>query len=205
MARLPLIPGASALRGAPPASSPSPKGSRGVLALHDTGLVDKINLRCDPDNRSIANGLSQVVGVGLPTEPNSFTLSGNRLIIRLGPDEWLILAENGAADSIMAVLDTPLGGHIAVTNVSDALGGIILEGPHARDVLAKHCALDFDHSAFTPGMSQQSLLSQATVILMCLKKDRFRLIGRSSFMPYILELLQDAALEYGFDYYPVQG
>ena len=205
MARLPRIPGASALRGAPAAFSRAPKDSSGVLVLIDTGLVDKINLRCDPNNQHVLNGLSRVVGTGLPTEANTFAVSGNRLVIWLGPDEWLILAEDGAAQSIVAILDIPESGHIAVTNVSDALGGIIIDGPHSRDVLAKHCALDFHPTAFTPGMAQQSLLSHATMILMCLGENRFRLIGRSSFMPYILELIQDAALEYGFEYHPVES
>ena len=127
------------------------------------------------------------------------------MIIWLGPDEWLILAEDGAAESIMATLDVPQAGHVAVTNVSDAMGGIILEGPHCRDVLAKHCALDLHPSVFRPNIAHQTLLSHATMLLMCLDENRFRLVGRTSFMHYILKLLQDAALEYGFDYHPVQS
>ena len=205
MARLPSIPGASALRGAPAMSSPALGDSFGPLVLIDTGLVDKVNLRCDPANSSVLTGLSRVVGTGLPMEPNTFAVSGNRLVIWLGPDEWLILAEDGAAQSIIAILDVPEAGHVAVTNVSDALGGIIMDGPHCRDALAKHCALDLHSSAFTPGMAHQTLLSNAGITLMCLDENRFRLLGRSSFMPYILKLIQDAAREYGFDYLTITG
>ena len=205
MAKLPRIPGASALRGAPESSSPAPDGSSGALTLIDTGLVDKVSLRCDPDNASILNGLSRVVGTGLPTEPNTFAVSGNRLVIWLGPDEWLILAEDGAAESIVAILDIPEAGHVAVTNVSDAYGGIIMAGPHCRDVLAKHCALDLHPSSFSPGTARQTLLSRAAATLMCLEENRFRILGKSSYMRYILELVQDAALEYGYEYHPVQS
>lgn len=203
MASLRTIPGKSPLDRVAASSSPQPEGSRGVVVLKDLGLSDKINLRCQADNRIIAEGLKQVVGSALPTEAHRFNTSGLRSIVWCGPDEWLVLAEDGTAETIMAALDIPEAGHVAVTNVSDALGGLILAGPHARDVLAKHCALDFHPDAFTAGMAQQSLLSHAGVNILCRGEDEFLIIGRSSFMPYIASLMMDAAIEYGYDYNPV--
>lgn len=200
MANLQNIPGTSALHGRADTAAGTPEGSKGAVQISDTGLIDKINLRCDAANPAIAEALTRVVGASLPVTPNSFHVSGDRSIIWLGPDEWLILAENGAVDPIIAGLDTPEAGHIAVTNVSDALGSIRLAGPHARDALAKHCALDFHASQFTPGMAQQTLLSHAGVTILCLEEDCFQLIGRSSFMPYIVDLLMDASIEYGYRY-----
>lgn len=204
MARLQGIPGVSSLRGASAASSPAPAGSSGPLVIRDAGLFDKVNLRCSQDSETVRKGLSQVIGVGLHTDANSFATSGNRMIVRLGPDEWLLIAENGAAESIVAVLDVPQAGHIAVTDVSDAFGAIIIDGPHSRDVLAKHCALDLHASVFTPGTAQRAMLSRAEAILMCIDDSQFQLIGRASFMPYILGIIKDAAIEYGFEYQPVQ-
>lgn len=200
MASLKNIPGKSALYRVSERSSPVLEGSRGGVVFSDMGITDKINLRCKPDNKVIDQGLKRVVGTSLPREANSFAVSGDRVIVWCGPDEWLILSENGTADTIMGELDTPEAGHVAVTNISDALGGLALSGPHVRDVLAKHCALDFHASAFTPGMAQQSLLSHAGVNIICRGDNDFLIIGRTSFMPYIAELMMDAAIEYGFSY-----
>lgn len=203
MASLRNIPGKSALYRVAASSSPQPEGSKGGVLMKDLGNSDKINLRCQADNAVIAEGLERVVGTGLPTEANHFNNSGLRSVVWCGPDEWLILAEDGTAETIMAALDTPEAGHVAVTNVSDALGGLSLTGPHARDVLAKHCALDLHASAFTPGMAQQTLLSHAGVNILCRGENDFLIIGRTSFMPYIAELMMDAAIEYGYEYNPV--
>lgn len=200
MASLKNIPGASALSHVAPHNHPVHEGSEGAVHIRDTGLLHKINLRCDAANAVIAEGLKKVVGAQLPVTPNTFHTSGNRSIIWLGPDEWLILAENDASDSIIPAIDVPEAGHVAVTDVSDALGSILIEGPHSRAMLAKHCALDFHASVFTKGMAQQSLLSHAGVTILCLDDHRFQLIGRSSFMPYIVALLMDASVEYGAEY-----
>ena len=202
MASLKNIPGKSALYRIAGSSSPQPESSKGVVVMHDLGVTDKINLRCAPDNEVIARGLDRVVGTRLPTEAHRYNTSGLRSVIWCGPDEWLILAENGVAETITAELDRPEAGHAAVTNVSDALGGLVLSGPHARDVLAKHCALDFHSAVFTPGMAQQSLLSHAGVNIICRAEDEFLIIGRTSFMPYIAELMMDAAIEYGYSFTP---
>jgi sarcosine oxidase subunit gamma len=201
MVNLRNIPGQSSLRGVPPKSSPLQEGSQGVTIISDTGVSDKINLRTSADNKVLRQALKRSVGSDLPLEANTFAAAGDRMVIWLGPDEWMIMAENGAAPSIMAELDTPEAGHVAATDVSDAIGAVTMKGPHVRDVLAKHCGLDFHPAAFKPGMAQQSLLSHAGVTITCHDDDHFLVIGRSSFMPYIVTLMQDASIEFGFDYH----
>ncbi|XDZ65027.1 sarcosine oxidase subunit gamma [Alphaproteobacteria bacterium LSUCC0684] len=201
MANLRNIPGQSALRGLPETSAPCLDGSAGATIIRDTGVSDKINLRASPDNMALRRAVKRSVGTDLPLDANTFAAAGDRMVIWLGPDEWMIMAENGAAPSIIAECDTPEAGHVAATDVSDAIGAVTMKGPHVRAVLAKHCGLDFHHEAFTPGMAQQSLLSHAGVTIACLKTDCFLVIGRSSFMPYIVALMQDASIEFGFDYH----
>jgi sarcosine oxidase subunit gamma len=202
MAKLKNIPGIGALHGSPADSAPVHDNSNGAVSISDLGILDKINLRTRVDNAAIRTALVHIVGPDLPTEFNTFTQTGERMIIWLGPDEWLLLSENGSAEEIIADLDTDDAGHIAITNISDALGVLALEGVHARDVLAKHCALDFHPSVFTIGMTAQSLISHAGVTIICRDEDSFMLIARSSFMAYLLDLIKDASLEYGFSYKP---
>jgi len=201
MVNLRNIPGQSALRGVAPKSSPVQDGSLGITVISDSGVSDKINLRTSPDNAVLRQALKRSVGSDLPLDANTFSAAGDRMVIWLGPDEWMIMAENGAAASIITELDTKEAGHVAVTDVSDAIGAITMKGPHVRDVLAKHCGLDFHPDVFRQGVAQQSLLSHAGVTIACLEDDCFLVIGRSSFMPYIVALMQDASIEYGFEYH----
>lgn len=202
MVKLKNIPGLPALHGVKASSSPQPETSQGVVHITDMGLIDKINLRCQADNAVILRAVKKIIGVDLPTDYNTFKAAGYRSCIWLGPDEWLILGENGSSDDIIAELDTPEAGHVAVVEVSDAYGGVIVKGAHSRDMLAKQCALDLHPSAFTKGMSAQTLLSHAGVIITCVGDDQFMIIGRTSFMAYIHDLLTDSAIEYGYEYSP---
>ncbi len=202
MVKLKNIPGLGALHGKPAASAPQHSNSKGAVTITDLGLIDKINLRTSVDNTVVRSALKHAVGTDLPETYNTANFAGDRAIIWLGPDEWLIISENGASDDIPAALNTPAAGHIAAVEVSDALGILSISGPHARDVLAKHCAIDFHPSAFTSGMAAQSFMAHAGVTVTCSSDDRFMVIGRTSFMPYLLDLIMDASLEYGYSYKP---
>ena len=203
MVNLKNMPGASALRGLMLESQPVPNGSEGGIEIRDTGLTGKINLRCNANNKAVGAVLNKVIGTSLPIEPNTYHVSGRRSIVWLAYDEWLLLVEDSATDTIIAEINGVDAQDIAVTNVSDALGGVVIKGVHSRALLAKHCSLDFHARTFTKGMVQQSLLSHGGVIIICLDDDKFKVIGRSSFMPYIVQLLMDGAIEYGYHYKPV--
>src|SRR5689334_16198149 len=71
-------------------------------------------------------------------------------------------------------------------------------GAHARDVLAKDCALDLHPSVFRPGAAAQTMLGLAAVVLIPLADNGtdYRILVRSSFARYLAEWLVDAAEEY---------
>ena len=94
-------------------------------------------------------------------------LSGNS-------DDMMITSETGSAEDIIAALKSSDAGHISVVDISDALGIISISGPHARDVLSKHCAIDFHPSAFTTGMVAQSIMAHAGVTVVAMGDDEFR-------------------------------
>ena len=195
-----MLPGKSPLAGFTPATAAPPTDEPEAVIMTDTGVFDKINLRCDASNPVMIAHLAKVVGCPLP-EANRFNSSGDRRIIWTGPNEWLITAEKGVASKIIPILDTAEAGHVAVTEVSNALGGITLDGESARLALAKHCAIDLDESVFLAGHSAVTLLGLAAATLLCVSHSSFTVLGRSSFMPYIAALLEDSCLEYGFSYH----
>jgi sarcosine oxidase subunit gamma len=112
------------------------------------------------------------------------------------------MAEAGTSSTITAALETANAGHIAATEVSSAMGILTINGKTCRDMLAKHCAIDLDCSSFKAGDAAQTILGHAGVILLANSDDQITLIGRSSFMPYLVALLVDAGLEYGVEYRP---
>jgi sarcosine oxidase, subunit gamma len=109
-------------------------------------------------------------------------------VLRLGPDEWLVVApEDGAPE---------LHGD-SVVDVSGWRTTLELSGPRARDVLAKGCSLDLHPSAFARGDCAQTLLAQAQAIVWLVDEEPvFRLLVRSSFAAYVATWLLDAMAEY---------
>ncbi len=155
-----------------------------------------MNLR---NKRDISKVMNRYFGTALPETANSFSVSGDRRALWLGPDESLLICANQEAEELQHTLSTQLyGQHFQLTLLSDALAIYELNGPYVRDILAKGCALDLHVSAFRPGQCAQSNLERAAVTLMCEAENSFRLICRTSFADYVETWLKDAAYEYGY-------
>ena len=119
---------------------------------------------------------------GFPLEPNTTAESDGRLVLWLGPDEWLVV---GAGEG-----DFP--GAQAVVDVSANRVAFELEGPLAADLLARGCSLDLHASVFPPGRCAQTLVAHAQVILHRSSDETFRLLVRPSFARYLRAWLEDA-------------
>ena len=198
-----VLPGRSTLADVAAIQHPVPQGSAGKITMQEAGIHDLINLRCQPDNKKANALVKKLTSHALPSA-NQSVQAGDRTIIWLAPDEWLIMAEAGAASTIMADMETAKLGHVATTEVSNAYGIITIDGKSSRDMLAKHCALDLHESVFTKGTAIQTIMGHAGIILIATGDNSFTIIGRTSFMPYLVALLADASVEYGFEYRPAK-
>lgn len=119
---------------------------------------------------------------GCPVEPNTTADVGHWTVLWLGPDEWLVLG--GRERDFTAAA--------AAVDVSANRVVLELAGHDAADVLARGCSLDLHRSAFGPGRCAQTLLAGTEVVLARLADDRFRLLVRPSFAPYVRAWLADA-------------
>jgi len=180
-----------------PGQMPNPEGRKEnclQIQHHPQGLM---NLR---NSQDVSKIMSRHFGTALPEEANSFSVSGDRRALWLGPDESLLICSVQDAAELHRTLSTQLTGqHFQLTLLSDALAVYDLNGPYVRDILAKGCALDLHFSAFRPGHCAQSSLDRAAVTLMCEAENSFRLICRTSFADYVKTWLKDAAIEYGYE------
>ena len=184
----------SALSTTPPQQHPTPKNSRGKITIREAS-ADLVVLRGAPKSRNI----------DLPAS-NQFVQSGERRVVWLAPDEWLIMAEPSGAKRIITALDSDAS---PATEISNAMGVLDISGKSCRVLLAKYCAIDLDPAIFTAGAAAQTLCGHANVILLAHGDgdgdggaDELTLIGRSSFLPYLVALLMDGGREYGAEFIP---
>ena len=191
-------PGRTALSGRGPAKHETPGGGRPGLTVSEVAHLGKINLRGGED---ILPGVKKHTGCKALPENNRTVTVGERTLVWLAPDEFLVLCEAGEEAGLHSQLMLDLGKvHAAVTNVTDALCAMSLRGPALRKVLAKGCALDLHPSVFTAGMCAQTMLSHAAVTLVAVSDDQFTLICRTSFAAYVHDWLMDGGLEYGVSF-----
>ena len=172
----------------------------------DTGVViserpflGHLNLRGDPEDSAFTSAAEAVLGLALPTKPNTTAERGGTLALWLGPDEWHVVTPPDAQSALQESLEAALDGtHASVTDVTGGQTVITLGGPNARDALAKGCPLDLHALAFRPGDCAQTLLARANVTLRCVDDSpAYELIVRRSFADYAATWLHDAAHEYG--------
>ena len=179
-----------------PNQMPQPEGKADVIVITDLSDCGKLNLRCKPAASSL---LIKYLGSPLPEAPNTVSKNGDRRILWLGPDEFLVLVKAGEDDTLSTIIGVALANqHHAATIVTDGLSCIQLDGTAVRDLLAKGCALDLHPTKFTEGMCAQSLLATVGVTIFCDGATSVRLICRTSFLDYVIAWLKDAASEYGY-------
>src|SRR5690606_33658620 len=89
-----------------------------------------------------AEKIGRAFGVSLPLEPWRSAASGSRAALWLGPDEWLLFADEREADAITAQVAAALGDTpYSWVAVSHRNAGFLLSGPHAADVRNAVCPL----------------------------------------------------------------
>ena len=190
--------GQTALAGLASNTSANPDGGAIGLIFGEMAHLGKLNLRGQND---LAKAVKVITGCTFPPKANRFQSAGDRHVVWLGPDEYLLLCEAGKEQELQGSLNSMIPSpHFAITDVSDSLCALSLRGPAVRAVLAKGCGLDLHPEKFAVGQSAQSLLALSAVTLMAVADDAFILICRTSFAPYVQRWLADAALEYGYQY-----
>jgi len=172
------------------------RAAGGAIAIAEVPFLTQINLRVDPASPAAA-AVGKELGLELPTEPGTVARSGDLSVLWLGPDEWLIVGQPGAAEQVTGRLRSALGiEYASVVDVSAQRTTLHLAGPRLRDVLAQGCALDLHPSRFPVGRCAQTMLAQAPVILLPLPGDEYWLLVRASFAQYLADWLIDATSEY---------
>ncbi len=140
-------------------------------------------------NRNSVKALGEMVGVELPIVPCRSNQHRDRVALWLGPDEWLVLADEGA--ELPAAYP---GG--SIVDVSHAMTGIVVSGSHAAWAINTFCALDLHLVAFPVGMCTRTVFGKTEIVLWRTAAEIFRIEVARSFAPYVWASLEEARREF---------
>lgn len=134
--------------------------------------------------------LSKTLGLRLPQKPKTSVISGARVALWLGPDEWLVIDEAGGdplADCAKAgVL------HSAV-DISHRNVAISVAGPGAEATLSAGCPQDLSLPVFPVGACSRTVLGKVEIVLLRTAENAFRVECWRSFSVYLFTFLSEAA------------
>lgn len=173
---------------------------KSAVILSERIFLGYVNLRGETSDVSFMNAISDVLGVFVPSEPNTIVDGDFGQLIWLGPDEWLLIAEQKTESVLIKSLQNKLRDiRSAVTDVSGGQTIIRLTGASSSDVLLKGCSLDLHQRSFSTGRCAQTLVAGMGVTIIHVDDTpTFDLIVRRSLAEYLACWIEDASQEYGF-------
>ncbi|MFK0161891.1 sarcosine oxidase subunit gamma [Rhizobium sp. NPDC090279] len=166
-------------------------GGSSTVRLTPAAPASRIALRAPADS---IGGLSQALGLQVPNRPKTSASANGRHVLWLGPDEWLVIDENGA--DLVGVAASAGVLHSAA-DVSHRNTAVIVSGPGAEATIAGGCPQDLSLQAFPVGACSRTLLGKVEVVLLRLDEETFRVEVWRSFSDYAFGLLSEAAEDAG--------
>ena len=156
--------------------------------------LSRFAVRADQDAAAL---VGRAFGCPLPTEPLRSTAQEGRTALWLGPDEWLLLAEEVEPEAVMREVAAALGERaFSFVDISHRNAGFLLSGPHATEVLNAGCPLPLDLRSFPVGKCTRTLFGKAEIVLWRVGENAFRIEVWRSFAAYLAGLVAEAAREH---------
>ncbi|MBP1805563.1 sarcosine oxidase subunit gamma [Rubellimicrobium aerolatum] len=164
------------------------------------GPLGMVSLRGDLGEERLRVTVSALTGTAMPGRLRIEGTSG-RGAAWMSPDELLIFLPPEEAPAAVRRLSEELEGlHHLVADVSAMRVGLRLDGPGAREVLAKLSPADLHPDAFGPGVVRRSRLGQVAAAFW-LEGDGARVICFRSMGDYALALLRQSAKDGAVGYF----
>ena len=148
-------------------------------------------LRADADG-AVAAGTA--LGIGLDSPIGRSATAEGLSALRLGPDEWLLVA-----DDERAIECDLAGGAHSLVDVSHRNTAFLVTGPRAAEALEHGCPRDLSLDAFPVGACCRTVLGKCEIVLWRGKADAFRVEVWRSFAPYAMDFLAEACRDASLD------
>jgi sarcosine oxidase, subunit gamma len=165
----------------------------GRLEIAPAAPAARYILRCKPEHAAL---IDEAFGVPIPTLARRAGVRGSRAALWLGPDEWLLIAEEGAQRAI-EVAFAALARRIALSLVGVDHRNVAIEllGPAAADVISVGCPLDLGNDAYPPGTCARTLFSNCEIVLWRTEHRGFRMEFWRSCADHVWRLLDIACAD----------
>ncbi|MBM4218923.1 MAG: hypothetical protein FJ171_04660 [Gammaproteobacteria bacterium] len=129
----------------------------------------------------------------LPVAMNTWS-GDDPVFMRIAPDTWLIeSALHDAPDLVPAVRSGCGRRSYAVTDVSDSVVTIAVEGALAAALLARGCGLDVSAETFGNSACARTRLAQLPVVVRRVNSERFECLVDRSAAQWLYEWMENAA------------
>tara|TARA_R110000782_G_scaffold127769_1_gene219379 strand:- start:23176 stop:23619 length:444 start_codon:yes stop_codon:yes gene_type:complete len=127
----------------------------------------------------------------LDLEPLCSSSLNGRHAFRLGPDEWLLLAESAQAAD--ALKDLAQSVALSLVDISDREAAWEISGDDAARVLATGCPIDLSEARFPPGRATRTVYGHAEIVLWRPGAERtWQVRVLRSFIPYLTRHMRHA-------------
>jgi len=173
------------------ASGPAGPG----IEIRELGPLTAVQVAAFDADRA-ASAIGEVLGTPAPAGRNGVAIAGDSTVLWTGPGRWLVVEPESRDLASLLAHDCP-GDVAAITDLGHARTALRVEGPKARDLLAKLSTLDVDPAVFPPGTCAQTQFGQIGVLLYCRVQDGFDVFLPRSLAVSGWESIIDAALEFG--------
>lgn len=163
--------------------------AQGRTRVEEAGLAGMITLRGDLGNAKLIAAVTDLSGVDMPGQ-REIKSGDDKAVAWMSRDELLIMVPHEEAEAAVASLSAALAGeHATVANVSDARALFRVEGPGAREVLAKLVPVDLHPSSFGAGEMRRTRMAQVPAAIWQSGDDQFSVICFRSVAQYVFDLL----------------
>lgn len=170
--------------------------SSGDVEILELPVRGMITLKADLDAPETGAAVHAATGCVMPGR-RRIVVEGDRAAAWMAPDEVFLMVPFSEKDQALAALAGHLDGeHHLAADMSDARSVFRLEGPAAREVLAKLCPVDMDPAAIGPGEMRRTRLAQIPAAFW-LDTGGATLVCFRSVARYAFDLLAQASAEGG--------
>jgi len=164
----------------------------GLADIREIPAPGMVTLKGRLEGEALAAAVREATGCAVPPV-RGIVAGGERRVAWMAPDELLLILPRGDVAGALAALGEALAGapHL-VADVSDMRAVFRVEGPGAREVLAKLCPVDLAPGMFEAGEIRRTRLAQVPAAFW-LEAGGFTLVCFRSVARYAFDVLKDAA------------
>ncbi len=138
-------------------------------------------------------GSLRIAGRPLPLPINRWN-GEDPVIAPISPDTWLLTSAWHDADELLPAVRTGCGRRsFAVTDISDSLVTISIEGALAPALLARGCGIDVSAETFGNDACARTRLASLAVVLRRIAADRFECLVERPAAQWLHEWMEDVA------------